>query len=243
MSGSSDKSDVVEDYLEVDDPIPGQNYVCMSFVSPEEVIADRNLFMVNAFLKTVAKNYDLDEKTIQEKFKDFMFVNDKKLNEEFDASNKFQTSTRGLKIRGTYDTLPEAQRRAKLLQKTDPNFNVFVGQVGYWLPWDPEPHKIAKQEYAERELNELIQKYEENQEDRKAAFNKRVEREMAAAKKKSEEQKRLNAAAAAGGESGEAASGGGNADAGAADDVQDENVLDQVMDQQDAWSKKKEEEK
>lgn len=64
MSGSSDKSDVVEDYLEVDDPIPGQNYVCMSFVSPEEVIADRNLFMVNAFLKTVAKNYDLDEKTI-----------------------------------------------------------------------------------------------------------------------------------------------------------------------------------
>ena len=23
------------DYLEVDDPIPGQNYVCLSFVSPE----------------------------------------------------------------------------------------------------------------------------------------------------------------------------------------------------------------
>ena len=23
------------DYLEVDDPLPGQNYVCISFVSPE----------------------------------------------------------------------------------------------------------------------------------------------------------------------------------------------------------------
>ena len=24
-----------EDYLEVDKPLPGQNYVCMSFISPE----------------------------------------------------------------------------------------------------------------------------------------------------------------------------------------------------------------
>ena len=52
------------DYLEVDDPIPGQNYACMSFVSPEEVIADRTLFTMNAFLKTIAKNYDLDEDSI-----------------------------------------------------------------------------------------------------------------------------------------------------------------------------------
>jgi hypothetical protein len=41
-----------------------------------------------------------------------------------------------LKVRGVYDTLREAQVRAKVLQRRDPNFNVFLGQVGYWLPWD-----------------------------------------------------------------------------------------------------------
>ena len=246
-SDDSTKSQPVQDYLEVDDPIPGQSYVCMSFVSPEEVIADRNLFFMNAFLKTIAKNYDLDEDTIQEKYKDFLFINETKLDDEYSKKHDFKTSVRGLKIRGTYDTLPEAQRRAKILQKTDPNFNVFVGQVGYWLPWDPAPHRVAKQEYAEKELNELIHKYEENQEARKVAFNKRVEREMEAAKQKNEETKKANAALKKQLEdeaaSAAAASGGGAAadatdapSSGAGADTQDENVLDQVMAQQDAWS-------
>ena len=223
----------VQDYLEVDDPIPGQNYVCMSFVSPEELIADRNLFNVHAFLKTVAKNYDLDETTVQDKFKDFMFVNESKLDEEYGKKTEFRTSMRGLKIRGVYDTISEAQRRAKLLQKTDPNFNVFVGQVGYWLPWDPEPHKVSKQEYAEKELNELIHKYEENQEARKVAFNKRVEREMAEAKKKSDAVKKANADAKQSLKDAETAQ--------EATDAQSENVLDQVMDQSDAWSQRQSE--
>lgn len=234
MSDSSKPSEPVRDYLEVDDPIPGQNYVCMSFVSPEEVIADRNLFMMNAFLKTIAKNYDLDADTIQDKYKDFLYINETKLDEEFSQNNDFRTSVRGLKIRGVYDNIAEAQRRAKLLQKTDPNFNVFVGQVGYWLPWDPAPHKVSKQEYAEKELNELIHKYEENQEARKVAFNKRVEREMEEAKRKSDEQKKANADAKAALESAGAASGGGAAD----DSAQQENVLEEVMQQQDAWSQK-----
>lgn len=234
MAGAADSNDkpqeIVEDYLEVDNPIPGQNYVCMSFVSPEEVIADRHVFMVNAFLKTIAKNYDLDEKTIQEKYKDFLYLNEDKLVDEYSKAHNFQTSVRGVKIRGTYDTLPEAQRRAKLLQKTDPVHNVFVGQVGYWLPWDPQPHKVAKQEYAEKELNELIHKYEENQEARKIAFNKRVEREMEEAKKKSEEQKKKNLEAAE-----KAKEITDSVDASA---VQKENVLEEVMEQNDAWSQR-----
>jgi hypothetical protein len=210
----------------VDDPIPGQNYACLSFVSPEEVIADRTLFMMNAFLKTIAKNYDLDEDSIQEKYKDFLFVNEDKLVDEYAKKHDFQTSVRGLKIRGVYDTLPEAQRRAKLLQKTDPSFNVFVGQVGYWLPWDPAPHKVSKQEYAEKELNELIHKYEENQEARKVAFNKRVEREMEEAKKKSEAVKKENAKLKEQEQEQEKKG------------SEPENVLDKVMEEDDAWSKR-----
>ena len=28
------------DYLDVDDSIPGQNYVCLSFVSPDEIVSN-----------------------------------------------------------------------------------------------------------------------------------------------------------------------------------------------------------
>ena len=33
------------DYLEVDNPIPGQNYVCISFVSPDDIIKQKELFL------------------------------------------------------------------------------------------------------------------------------------------------------------------------------------------------------
>ena len=38
------------DYLEVDNPIPGQHYVCISFVSPESVLKDKELFMFSKFV-------------------------------------------------------------------------------------------------------------------------------------------------------------------------------------------------
>ena len=36
--------EIEEDFLNVDKPLPGQNYVCMSFVSPEKVLNDKNDF-------------------------------------------------------------------------------------------------------------------------------------------------------------------------------------------------------
>ena len=44
----SEKEDVEQkiDYLEVDDQIPGQNYVCLSFVSPESMIESRESLSV-----------------------------------------------------------------------------------------------------------------------------------------------------------------------------------------------------
>ena len=73
MSNTNSVDDDQKDYLEVDDPIPGQNYVCMSFVSPEEVIEDRNMFMVHSFLKTTAKEFGLNPEDIVEKYKDFFY--------------------------------------------------------------------------------------------------------------------------------------------------------------------------
>jgi len=99
------------DHLDEDDAIQGQEYVCMSFLSPEGI-----------------KNCSL----------------------------------RGLKIRGVYATEDEANNRCAELQKVDPNFHVFVGQVGKWLPWDPDPTSQTDQVYREKELNDLMIKYKEN---------------------------------------------------------------------------------
>ena len=39
--------DIEEDFLDVDKPLPGQNYYCISFVSPDKVIQQKELFMQN----------------------------------------------------------------------------------------------------------------------------------------------------------------------------------------------------
>ena len=43
-----------EDYLDIDDPINGQNWVCLSFVSPENVLKDKDAFTVAKFLQSHA---------------------------------------------------------------------------------------------------------------------------------------------------------------------------------------------
>ena len=169
------ESNLTEDFLEVDNPIPGQNFCCMSFVSPEDVLDNKNVFFVHKFLETIAKNYDLDKKSIQSKFKDFLYVNNDKLEKEFYEDNDFKTTIRGIKVRGTYDTLREAEIRAKVLQKKDKNFNVFVGQVGYWLPWNPQHDKIENQEYSESELNNLVKEYKSNNELKDQHFQENID--------------------------------------------------------------------
>jgi hypothetical protein len=162
-----------EDYLEVDKEIRGQNFVCLSFISPEKLIRDKELFNVHHFLKSICPEYTLDDTTIVEKYKDFIFSKKAELETQFNELNDFRTSVRGIKVRGSYDTIREAEMRAKRLQKMDPNFNVFVGQVGYWLPWDPEPKDVGNESYANNDLNTLMSKYNENAEQREEIFNTR----------------------------------------------------------------------
>lgn len=150
------------DYLEVDDPIPGQQYVCLSFVSPEELIQSKESFKVAKFLQSVCKDKDMDFKRTMEQYKDFTYKFQEDLQKDFDEQNNFQTNVRGLKVRGVYNTKEEANRRAKKLQTLDSDFNVFVGQVGYWLPWDPCADKIEDENFINSQLNDMMDKYKEN---------------------------------------------------------------------------------
>jgi hypothetical protein len=217
-----------EDFLNEDPEIPGQKVVLLSFLSPEKVLAKKDLFYFESFLKQFEFNFrirnleeflvktmttinkKLDDKAIEfdkqdlsgcadlcrssklrvdttmeslqefvkgnlkemketklkDNFDDYVFANKTKLEEEFFALNNFQTSVRGLKVRGVYSSQAEAEARSKKLQRVDQIHNIFLGEIGKWLPWDPAPSDVANQEYAEEQLNTLMKKYKENEEAR-----------------------------------------------------------------------------
>ena len=228
-----------EVYLEADKEIPGQHYVCLSFISPQKVLKDKAVYFFSEFMKDYEIQYkirategflmsqaqklqdaaskvqdalenlvlkkesvspeelsdsletvknmrktltadvaaDLEsyvktnmsefkDAALEEAYKTFLFKHQKRLEDQFFSANEFRTTVQGVKVRGTYDTYNEAVARAKTLQKLDASFNVYVGQVGFWLPWDPEPHEVADQEYADDQLNTLMKKYNENEQKR-----------------------------------------------------------------------------
>jgi Family of unknown function (DUF5832) len=104
--------------------------------------------------------------TIKEAYDDFLFKQQTKLEDEFFQKNEFRTSIRGLKVRGVTGTHGEAVAMAKKLQRSDAIHNIFLGEVGKWLPWDPKPHQVQDQEYAEDQLNQLMKRYKDNEEAR-----------------------------------------------------------------------------
>lgn len=205
----SDKKKYV-DVLDEDKPIAGQKFVCVSFLSPEKILKQKEVFFFEEFLnkweftKSMEKfhqfinfisfKYKIELEDMMKDFKDFIqdqhselvnggleddyktFIDqhEQDLDDKFNKAHDFQTSTRGLKIRGVYPTQDEAELRCKMLREVDPNHDVFVGPVGLWMPWDPEAYKTGRVEYLEEELNQLMHQKNKNESFAKASFDQRV---------------------------------------------------------------------
>ena len=116
----------------------------------------------------------LSTSQMDDEYKTFLDNNEEELQKQFDISHNFQTSTRGLKIRGSYPTQEEAELRCKMLREVDPNHDVFVGPIGMWMPWDPESYKTGRVEYMEEELNQLMKEKTKNESNAKTAFEQRT---------------------------------------------------------------------
>ena len=117
------------------------------------------------------KQKDLNKTKIETAWDDFMFKEQVKLEEEFHAKNNFRTSIRGFKVRAVARDEKEAEIRAKKLQGSDKYHNIYCAEVGKWTPWDPKPHMVENQEYAQEELNNLMKKYKENEDHRTTFFD------------------------------------------------------------------------
>jgi hypothetical protein len=127
------------------------------------------------FQEFVKEEYDnLLNSSMEDDYKSFLDQNEEDLENSFNTNFNFQTSTRGLKVRGVYPTLEEAELRCKMLRELDPNHDVYVGPVGLWMPWDPEAYKTGRVEYMEDELNQLMHEKTKNETFAKSAFEQRV---------------------------------------------------------------------
>ena len=116
----------------------------------------------------------LKASSIEDDYKNFIDKNEDKINEQFNRKHAFQTSIRGLKVRGVYSSQEEAQNKCVSLRKQDPNHDIFVGPVGIWIPWDPEAYKTGNVQFLEEELNQLHQEKIKNETFAKQEFDKRV---------------------------------------------------------------------
>jgi hypothetical protein len=251
-------------FLEADDEIRGQKFVCLSFLSPDKgIIRNKNLWMFSKFLEYYAMDYkvkatesfvlgqlrdmqnllsevemvvenlkvdadlkeklasaeasdalsskcsdvveritkmrgtfsaktasdidahvkanlqDFKESSIVEEYEKYMLVNRQRLEDEFSKASNFQTTVHGLKVRGVYSTHEQACARAKALAKKDPIFNIYVAEVGEWLPWDPNPDDVQEGEYANEELNKLMKAYKEQAAKKDAFFEEDKRQKLA----------------------------------------------------------------
>jgi chemotaxis protein histidine kinase CheA len=198
------------DLLDEDKPIAQQKFVCVSFVSPENIIQNKNLYFFDKFVKNwdmlksfqkfsqftsfLAFKYNLNtesvtadlmefckeessklgEESVNDDYKTFLDKHQDSLETEYSKAHDFQTNVRGLKIRGTFPTQEEAEARAKVLREHDPNFDVYVGPVGVWMPWEPDAYRTGNVQYLETQLNDLMANKKKNEEKAKEYFDSRV---------------------------------------------------------------------
>lgn len=198
------------DMLDEDKEMSTQKYCCISFVSPEKIIKQKNMYFFEKFLKfyefnTAIKKYhnflnyisykydfnleelmsefstfieeekkELLNTTVEDEYETFLESQGDKVQTDFDKLYEFQTNTRGIKIRGSFPTLEEAQLRAKLLREKDPNHDIYVGEVGKWMPFNPDAYKTGKVEYIEDELNSIMNYKANKEEVDKVEFDERV---------------------------------------------------------------------
>jgi hypothetical protein len=189
LSGT-DLSGTVTEVTEVVDPLQRPRDVMLDASKTLKVLVEKVTKTRGSLAQKTATSLDehvkanmsdFRESTILEAYEGYMVVNKQKLEDEFHKENNFRTTVRGLKCRGTYSTHEQAVARAQSLHKKDPNFNVYVAEVGQWLPWDPEPDEVADQQYSNEQLNTLMQSYRENATKRDEFFEEQKRQRIAEA--------------------------------------------------------------
>lgn len=161
------------------------NYISYKYaISSEEIMQEYSSFIDN--FKDKLKN------DVSDDYKNYVDKHEEQLELQFSREHSFQTSTRGLKVRGVFPTQEEAELRCKMLREADPNHDVYVGPVGIWVPFHPEAYKTGNVQYLEKELNELMHEKKKNEDKAKLDFDTRVKQSKVEAIEKNMEKAKEN---------------------------------------------------
>lgn len=166
--------------LQEDQPLRGQSFACLSFLSPERILTSATLVDVFAgfselredvkavldalslrnasndrlfaLLQELRKSHDFlfEVEALRYHYEQFLADRQAELEREFYESNEHQTCSRCVKVRGVYDTLHDAKVRAQQIRQVDDKFDIYIAQVGLWCPLGGE-----KDDDAETHMNTL----------------------------------------------------------------------------------------
>jgi DNA repair exonuclease SbcCD ATPase subunit len=129
-----------QDYLFEDPIIPSQQWYCVSFF---------NKFSVK---QSIDNNNDYKEEILKSTEK-----------EDYSTEN----NVLGFKIRGGFATYDDAKNHAKQLSGLDPYHHIYVFEGGKWgafiMKESDNRAYVEQTEYANDELNDMMKKYNENQ--------------------------------------------------------------------------------
>lgn len=174
-------------WLEYDWKVKGMEHLMVFLSKKYSLKVDDLMGDLQEFTKV--HNAEIKKTDIHEQYQVFLLKNEKDLENQFSEKVKFRTNVRGVKLRRVFANLEECQQYAKVLQRKYPRDNLYIGKVGCWLPWDPSEHMMPEVEYAEKELNELMRKYKENEVNRDIFFEEEKQQKIENQRKENAERK------------------------------------------------------
>ncbi len=89
----------------------------------------------------------------------------------------------GIKVRGVFETYEEAKQRADALQKQDKYHNIFIGEVGKWLPFNVDIATMETEDdpvYREQALNQYMKAYKDSLKEEEVEEQERKEQTLKA---------------------------------------------------------------
>jgi len=146
------------------------NFVSYKYsLNVENVLAD-----YNEFIKEEETRLKSDSVQVEDDYKNFLDKHEDRVNAQFSRAHDFQTNVRGIKVRGSFSTQEEAERHCQKMRERDPAHDIYLGQVGMWMPFEPNAYKTGKVEFLEPELNRLHEEKIKNEAKAKQEFDERI---------------------------------------------------------------------
>lgn len=177
----------VSKYKSSDDPTYQATAELLSKVMDEIVLNEEEE------MTRCLRSYKLDQQELLDRFEVYKTQNTKELESDFNLQFGSETSIRGVKVRGVFEDLADARKQAeKLRNEYEPNIHAFVIPVGYWCPWDPSADAIQDQQHMVPELNDLMEKYNRNVEERNQFYEKRKQMLMESASASNQQNNELH---------------------------------------------------